>query len=196
MVPFPIGESYAGELPIANSSSEELFFWFFPSTNPLASDEIVLWLNGGPGCSKCFTFPVNPDSNLDLEYEFWRRRILFPKMNSTCQCSYLLWPWHMVIRFVMQKAPGKGIADFTTKGSLDGLLQENGPFLWQSGTSLPNLNPYSWTNLTNMVWVEYVYIFSYISISAGCGWAVKSSYEMKSMGATCHSLRVMTDWYY
>lgn len=38
--------------------------------------------------------------------------------------------------------------------SLDGLLQENGPFLWQSGTSQPNLNPYSWTNLTNMVWVD------------------------------------------
>lgn len=58
MVPFPIGESYAGEIPIANSSSSELFFWFFPSTNPAASNEIVLWLNGGPGCSKWFWISV------------------------------------------------------------------------------------------------------------------------------------------
>lgn len=38
--------------------------------------------------------------------------------------------------------------------SLEGLLQENGPFLWQYGTYLPVPNPYSWTNISNMVWVE------------------------------------------
>lgn len=38
--------------------------------------------------------------------------------------------------------------------SLDGLLQENGPFLWQPGTYSPIRNPYSWTNLTNMVYVD------------------------------------------
>jgi carboxypeptidase D len=38
--------------------------------------------------------------------------------------------------------------------SLDGLFQENGPFLWQSGTYSPIKNPYSWTNLTNMVWID------------------------------------------
>lgn len=32
-----------------------------------------------------------------------------------------------------------------------GLLQENGPFLWQPGTYRPYANPYSWVNLTNMV---------------------------------------------
>lgn len=91
LVDFDIGESYAGTLSINSNSSNqnELFFWFFPSENPKASDEITLWLNGGPGCS-----------------------------------------------------------------SLDGLLQENGPFLWQSGTYAPIQNPYSWTNLTNMVYVD------------------------------------------
>lgn len=99
LVDFDIGESYAGRLPItvggtnatyANSSAEnELFFWFFPSTNALAGDEIVIWLNGGPGCS-----------------------------------------------------------------SMDGLLQENGPFLWQSGTYSPRPNPFAWTNLTNVVWID------------------------------------------
>lgn len=87
-VDFDIGESYAGTLSISDNSSDpnQLFFWFFPSENPSASNEIVIWLNGGPGCS-----------------------------------------------------------------SLDGLLQENSPFLWQSGTYAPQPNPFSWVNLTNMV---------------------------------------------
>ncbi|KAI9660522.1 MAG: hypothetical protein M1821_009873 [Bathelium mastoideum] len=90
-VDFNIGESYAGTLPITGNASDpnQLWFWFFPSENPAASDEITIWLNGGPGCS-----------------------------------------------------------------SLDGLFQENGPFLWQSGTYQPVANPYSWVNLTNMVWID------------------------------------------
>ncbi|OAL20240.1 hypothetical protein AYO20_11512 [Fonsecaea nubica] len=91
LVDFDIGESYAGTLSIDGNSSNQnqLFFWFFPSDNPAASDEITIWLNGGPGCS-----------------------------------------------------------------SLDGLLQEHGPFLWQSGTYAPLPNPFSFTNLTNMVYVD------------------------------------------
>ncbi|CAK3881307.1 alpha beta-hydrolase [Lecanosticta acicola] len=46
---FDIGESYSGLLPIDNT--KELFFWFVPSTNPAAKNEITIWLNGGPGCS-------------------------------------------------------------------------------------------------------------------------------------------------
>ena len=90
-MPFDIGESYAGLLPISSDKNEtrELYFWYFPSENPAAEDEITIWLNGGPGCS-----------------------------------------------------------------SLEGLLQENGPFLWQYGTFAPVKNPYTWINLTNMVWVE------------------------------------------
>lgn len=89
-VPFDIGESYAGLLPISDAKGAgELYFWFFPSANPLATDEIVIWLNGGPGCS-----------------------------------------------------------------SLEGLLQENGNFLWQYGTYRPVKNVYAWTNLTNVVWIE------------------------------------------
>ncbi|KAL2018344.1 hypothetical protein VTK56DRAFT_947 [Thermocarpiscus australiensis] len=90
-VDFDVGESYAGLLPISGDPNEEssLFFWFFPSTNPAAEKEILIWLNGGPGCS-----------------------------------------------------------------SLEGLLQENGPFLWQYGTFKPVKNPWSWHTLTNVVWVE------------------------------------------
>lgn len=90
-VDFDIGESYAGTISISDDPQDEnqLFFWFFPSDNPAASNEITIWLNGGPGCS-----------------------------------------------------------------SLDGLLQENSPLSWQSGTYAPQPNPFSFTNLTNMVWID------------------------------------------
>ncbi|GAM84761.1 hypothetical protein ANO11243_027620 [Dothideomycetidae sp. 11243] len=39
--------------------------------------------------------------------------------------------------------------------SLEGFFQENGPFLWVPGTYEPVKNPYTWANLTNMVYVEY-----------------------------------------
>lgn len=52
-VHFDVGESYAGLLPISSKSNEtrKLYFWFFPSENSKAGDEITIWLNGGPGCS-------------------------------------------------------------------------------------------------------------------------------------------------
>lgn len=48
--PFDIGESYAGLLPI-DHTGKELYFWYVPTSNPAAKDEITIWLNGGPGCS-------------------------------------------------------------------------------------------------------------------------------------------------
>ncbi|CAM1508949.1 Fc.00g026880.m01.CDS01 [Cosmosporella sp. VM-42] len=88
-VDFDIGEAYAGTLPNTEDPDSEYYFWFQPSRNPAAKKEIVIWLNGGPGCS-----------------------------------------------------------------SLEGFLQENGPFLWQYGTFKPVANPWAWHHLTNMVWVE------------------------------------------
>jgi carboxypeptidase D len=37
---------------------------------------------------------------------------------------------------------------------LEGFLQENGPFLWNYGTFKPVRNPWTWVELTNMLWVE------------------------------------------
>ncbi len=44
-VDFDVGESYAGLVPISSDVNEErkLFFWFFPSSNPAATDEILIW---------------------------------------------------------------------------------------------------------------------------------------------------------
>ncbi|KAM5534367.1 hypothetical protein V8D89_011960 [Ganoderma adspersum] len=38
--------------------------------------------------------------------------------------------------------------------SLEGFLQENGPISWSWGQSEPTPNPWSWTNLSNVLWVE------------------------------------------
>jgi carboxypeptidase D len=38
--------------------------------------------------------------------------------------------------------------------SLEAFLQENGRFIWQPGTFAPIENPYTWVNLTNMLWVD------------------------------------------
>lgn len=54
-VDFDIGESYAGLMPIglsnhtaySNETDPSLYFWYFPSENAKADDEIVIWLNGG-----------------------------------------------------------------------------------------------------------------------------------------------------
>lgn len=39
--------------------------------------------------------------------------------------------------------------------SLEGFFQENGLIQWAWGQYTPQINPYSWVNLTNMLWVEY-----------------------------------------
>ncbi|KAF5374390.1 hypothetical protein D9758_004607 [Tetrapyrgos nigripes] len=38
--------------------------------------------------------------------------------------------------------------------SLEGLLQENGPFSWSTGTAKPIVNDHSWTNLSSILFVE------------------------------------------
>lgn len=59
-MPFDIGESYGGVLPVGssnngsvpsgNTTEQQLYFWFFPSENPAATDEVLIWLNGGVSC--------------------------------------------------------------------------------------------------------------------------------------------------
>jgi len=45
----PTVRQYSGYLDI--SETKHLFFWFFESRDRPESDPLVLWLNGGPGCS-------------------------------------------------------------------------------------------------------------------------------------------------
>ncbi|TFY81162.1 hypothetical protein EWM64_g2854 [Hericium alpestre] len=38
--------------------------------------------------------------------------------------------------------------------SMEGFLQENGPISWSWGQESPSANPWSWTQLANVIWVE------------------------------------------
>jgi Serine carboxypeptidase len=50
------GEMYAGLLPITHESPErtvegEMMFWLFEPETQEVENTLVIWLNGGPGCS-------------------------------------------------------------------------------------------------------------------------------------------------
>jgi len=60
------------------SSTKGLFYWFIESENDPANDPVVLWTNGGPGCSGVSgllteqgPFSVNPDMNLRINPYRW-----------------------------------------------------------------------------------------------------------------------------
>ncbi|KAK0522411.1 hypothetical protein OC834_006296 [Tilletia horrida] len=49
-IPFQLNETYAGMIPVSKEDdSRQLFYWMHLADQP--SDNIVLWFQGGPGCS-------------------------------------------------------------------------------------------------------------------------------------------------
>ncbi|KAM0754461.1 alpha/beta-hydrolase [Meredithblackwellia eburnea MCA 4105] len=85
-----VQDSWAGRI---NGTSvvgnNDLFFWYFPSTQTGGSNKLTIWLNGGPGCS-----------------------------------------------------------------SLEGVTQENGPFIIAPGSQSPVVNKNAWTGVSDMLYVE------------------------------------------
>ncbi|KAL8635823.1 MAG: hypothetical protein Q9228_006726 [Teloschistes exilis] len=50
-VSFHVPVSWAGSIPIPGVSNDELFFWLFQAEHRNVSQNLIIWLNGGPGCS-------------------------------------------------------------------------------------------------------------------------------------------------
>ena len=97
-----MGESYAGLLPIGNDTSSELYFWFFPSTNPVAQEkkEILIYLTGGPGCSSIGELLQQNGPVL------WQPGTLQPIQNQ--------WSWHRLTNVVWIDQPvGTGFSQGT-----------------------------------------------------------------------------------
>ncbi|KAF0320266.1 carboxypeptidase [Colletotrichum asianum] len=92
---FDAGESYAGLLPVnssvAKDALQELYFWFFPSKEPLAEKEIVIWLTGGPGCSSIGEL-LQENGPIS-----WKPGTFGPVQNS--------WSWHRLSNVVWIEQP-------------------------------------------------------------------------------------------
>lgn len=56
--------------------------------------------------------------------------------------------WYFIKEVTIWLNGGPGCSSFV------GLLQENGPILWQPGTQRPMNNELAWSKITNMLWVE------------------------------------------
>jgi len=52
----PPFDQYAGYLQVDAKNNRNLFYWFVESTGDPAKDPVVLWTNGGPGCSGLIGF--------------------------------------------------------------------------------------------------------------------------------------------
>lgn len=52
-VSFDLPPSWAGNIPVSDRprESRHIYFWMFPATGDVGHDDVVLWMNGGPGCS-------------------------------------------------------------------------------------------------------------------------------------------------
>jgi len=90
-------------------------------------------VNFNIGESYAGTLPITANQDDHNRLWFW----FFPSENPKAKKEITIW---------LNGGPGCS--------SLDGLFQENGPFIWQSGTYAPVPNPYSWVNLTNMIWID------------------------------------------
>ncbi|THH16251.1 hypothetical protein EW146_g4361 [Bondarzewia mesenterica] len=77
--------------------------------------------------------PISGQANETRKLFFW----FWPTTNASNANDLLFWT---------NGGPGCS--------SLEGFLQENGPISWSWGQAQPTLNPWSWTNLSNVVWVE------------------------------------------
>jgi len=73
-------KQYSGYLTVDAKNARRLFYWFVESQGTPSQDPVVLWLNGGPGCSSLAGFltehgPFRPnqDNTLSLNPFSWNK---------------------------------------------------------------------------------------------------------------------------
>lgn len=121
LVDFDVGESYAGLLPIGNDNSSQLYFWFFPSTNPAAQQnkEILIYLTGGPGCSSIG--------------ELLQQNGPFMWQPGTFQPIQNKWSWHRLTNVVWIDQPvGRGFSQGTPTATNEQDVAQQFLGFWQN----------------------------------------------------------------
>ncbi|KDQ17592.1 hypothetical protein BOTBODRAFT_105475 [Botryobasidium botryosum FD-172 SS1] len=90
-------------------------------------------VNFDVGPSWAGLIPVSSNANETRELYFW----FFPALKDVAKDDFIIW---------LNGGPGCS--------SLEGFLEENGPISFQYGQFQATPNPYSWTNVSNMLWVD------------------------------------------
>lgn len=92
-----------------------------------------------------------PDVNFDAGPSWAGLMPISGAKNETRKLFFWFWPTN-------NPANTKDLVFWTNGGpgcsSLEGFLQENGPISWSWGQAEPTPNPFSWTNLAHVLWVE------------------------------------------
>ncbi|KDR75252.1 hypothetical protein GALMADRAFT_211511 [Galerina marginata CBS 339.88] len=92
-----------------------------------------------------------PDVNFDAGPSWSGLMPISGAKNETRKLFFWFWPAN-------NPSDTKDLVFWTNGGpgcsSLEGFLQENGPISWSWGQSAPTPNPWSWTNLSHVLWVE------------------------------------------
>lgn len=133
-----IGESYAGLLPIDSSTDKELFFWFVPQTTsspqpsygaPNPKKQILIWFNGGPGCSSLMGF-------------LWENGPLLWKP-GTMNPTYNPYSWTNVTNVVWIEQPvGVGYSSGTPNATDEHDVAEQFNGFWKNFLDLFDLHDY------------------------------------------------------
>jgi len=87
--------------------------------------------DAGPSYSGLMPISSDPNETRKLFFWFW------PSNNASLTEDLIFWT---------NGGPGCS--------SMEGFLQENGPISWSWGRAHPTYNPYAWTNLSHVLWVE------------------------------------------
>lgn len=77
--PFPV-PSFHGYVPVRTSGTDDIFYWMFPAQNDPDNAPLLIWLNGGPGCSseiglffELGPFNITLDNKVVLNPESWNK---------------------------------------------------------------------------------------------------------------------------